>query len=173
MDQSAGLRQLYEGNSIMSIFGKYLLSVAAAAMLVNVCLELSGNGKTKKTVQFTGGLILVLCILTPVLKMEADQLARSIAKIKVDAVEAHSDFEMKNNEFISKLIKEQTVAYILDKADEWNLSLEIEVTMSEEEGYPYPVGVCISGHVPDAERRRLSEIIASDLGIPKERQVWK
>ena len=157
----------------MKGIGTYLLSVCGAALLISFCLSLAIGQKSKKILQFVGGLVLVLTVVAPVVKLDPDTLARAVSKAHIEANMSGTGVEVKNKELISVLIKEQCVSYILDKAAQWELDLEIEVIMNEEQGYPFPVGVNICGKVPDTAKKFLSDMIASDLGITKDRQEWK
>lgn len=153
--------------------GVYLLSVCGAALLVSFCSSLAIGQKSKIILRFVGGLLLVLTVIAPVAKLDPDTLARAVSKARVEVNMSGTGIEVKNKELISMLIKEQCVSYILDKAAQWELDLEIEVIMNEEQGYPFPVGVSIRGKVPDIAKKHLSDMIASDLGITKDRQEWK
>jgi hypothetical protein len=68
-------------------------------------------------------------------------------------------------------IKARSEAYILDKAAELALSVEVEVTLSNDE-IPLPVSVRVSGKASNYAKSRLQAIITQDLGINKEHQVW-
>ena len=72
---------------------------------------------------------------------------------------------------MSGRIKAQTEAYILDKAAALEVTLLVEVEMSDEP-IPVPCGVRLAGDVSPHAKNKLSGIITEDLGIEKERQQW-
>ena len=69
------------------------------------------------------------------------------------------------------IIKGETEAYILDKAASLGVELEVDVLL--EDMYPMaPKTVRLSGSVSPYVRNRLQNIIAEELGISKENQIW-
>ena len=67
------------------------------------------------------------------------------------------------------IIKSRVQAYILDKADSFGTSLEVEVILDQDH---IPVSVELQGNISPYARAQLTEIIEEDLGIPKEHQLW-
>ena len=67
------------------------------------------------------------------------------------------------------IIERETAAYILDKAD--TLGLEISAEVRAETGADgLPV---LSAELAGEPSEVLAEYLAEELGIPRERQVWK
>ena len=60
----------------------------------------------------------------------------------------------------------------MDKAEELQVSLTADVTVEERGGEPIPVFVEMTGAVLPEIQQQLSTVIATDLGIPKENQLW-
>ena len=54
-------------------------------------------------------------------------------------------------------------------AEELETEIQAEVTLGEN---CIPVSVTIAGSISPQNRSRLSQVIASELGIPKEQQEW-
>ena len=81
-----------------------------------------------------------------------------------------SDLEMSTGAMIA-IIKEETEAYILDKAASLGVTLSVEV-MVEDGNVPRLSGVQLSGQVSPYARQQLSTWISNDLGISKENQKW-
>ena len=70
---------------------------------------------------------------------------------------------------MAAIISEEAASYILDKADALGLQLEVQVELDAE---LLPCGVRLQGAASPYARSQLSGQIETELGIPKERQVW-
>ena len=86
-----------------------------------------------------------------------------------DAEDAAAMGENLARDSMADIIKEETEAYILDKAADLHANLHVEVTVGEDN---LPVAVTISGEASPYARRQIQAIIANDLGIAKENQKW-
>lgn len=69
------------------------------------------------------------------------------------------------------IIKEETEAYIQDKAEELGAQIRAEITLSEDD-FPIPVSVVIRGSPAEHIRGRLQRILETDVGIEKENITW-
>ena len=70
-----------------------------------------------------------------------------------------------------EIIKEETEAYILDKAAALKANLTVEVTVSGS-GTPVPTAAIYRGEVPADVRQQLETIVQTELGIARENQTW-
>jgi hypothetical protein len=70
---------------------------------------------------------------------------------------------------MTRHIKEQCEAYILDKAEAFATRISAQFTLDDE---MVPVGCTIRGEVSSYVKEQLSQILQSDLGIPREAQRW-
>ena len=70
------------------------------------------------------------------------------------------------------IISQECETYILYKAKELQVSLVVDVTVEERGGEPIPVFAEMTGAVLPEIQQQLSTVIATDLGIPKENQLW-
>ena len=156
----------------MSIINEYLLSISAAALLTSVAASLVVNGNVGKIVNCIVMLILVLVVFVPVAKINVSNIARSIAMFRMDLEQEKTGIEVNNREILAELIKEKCEAYILDKAETLGVTIQADITISEEGGYPYPVHIRIIGRVSAEDRAYLQRIIEEDIGIPSEQQEW-
>ena len=69
------------------------------------------------------------------------------------------------------IIKQQLEAYILDKATQYHVDLQVEITLSKT-GNAVPVAVSLQGAIAPYAKQQLQEMLENDLGISKENQQW-
>ena len=86
-----------------------------------------------------------------------------------DAEDAAAMGENLARDSMADIIKEETEAYILDKAADLHAHLRVEVAVGEDN---LPAAVTISGEAAPYARRQIQAMIANDLGISKENQKW-
>ena len=86
-----------------------------------------------------------------------------------DAEDAAAMGENLARDSMADIIKEETEAYILDKAADLHENLRVEVAVGEDN---LPAAVTISGGASPYARRQIQAMIANDLGISKENQKW-
>lgn len=153
--------------------GAYLISVVASVMLLSLIQSLLPKGTVKKVAGFVGGLLVVLAVLSPAVKIEPEQLLRYAAEFRRETRDITGKIETGNEELMARIIKEQCQSYILDKASQRGLDVKVEVILGKEGGYPCPVAVSLTGTVTPAERSWLTKEIARDMGIPANRQEWR
>ena len=72
---------------------------------------------------------------------------------------------------LRQIIKTETEAYILDKAAQFDLQLDVQVALTDDV-MPVPESVQLTGSVSPYVKSRLQILISNDLGIPKEQQLW-
>ena len=95
--------------------------------------------------------------------------------LKDMAAEVVGSAEESANRLSRSIIEEETAAYIWDKAQAAGLAPE-EVTVTVKWGDTscwYPYEVRLRTDAPPDAKARLTEILASELGIPRERQHWE
>lgn len=151
---------------------RYLLSVAAAGILVSLVLPLLPDGSVRRVGGFVGSLLVILAVLSPLRSVDAAAMAEAIARVRTEAREAVTGVEVGNRDILTAIIKEECETYIWDKAQEMGLELEVVVTVDEGAGYPYPTGAAITGSVTPAQREVLGRWIEETLGIAQEEQEW-
>ena len=171
MDFLAVLLLLLKGGSIMSVIRSYLLSITAASFVLGITSALLPGTQSKKIGSFLGTLVMILVILSPLVTIDADQMARSITKIRLETEELRTGIELETKELQGNIIKNQSEAYVLDKAKTMEVDITVEITLRENQGVPYPYRVCITGAASEAQRRWISQLIERDLGIPLDRQT--
>lgn len=148
---------------------EWLLSVVAVSLLLTVAESLIPEGSIRKIAGFTGGLILLLTLLQPVLRTDLGRLRLDMGSYGKALEQRQSELEKTGDKELAALIGEKTEAYISDKAGSLGLSATVHVTTEwGADGVPYPAKVEIRGPRSEA----LAAYIEQELGIPPERQVW-
>lgn len=156
----------------MSLIGQYLLSVIAAALLCSVsnCL-VEKKSATGSVIRLLTGLILATVIVAPWTNFNLSDVSDYFIAAQVDASEIADQGEQLAKSEIQILIKEQTQAYILDKASALGLDVYVEVMVSGDTP-PVLQSVTITGNTSFYAKKRLTQIIRDDLGITEEHQIW-
>lgn len=147
----------------------WLMTVVAAALLISLAESLIPEGSLKKIASLTGGLVLLLTLLQPVLKVDLQKLDIHYDEYAQEITQRQEELESSGSNELAGLIADKTEAYILDKAK--TLGVDCTATVSTEtgeDGVPIPYSVTLQGTRSEA----LAEYMEQELGIPRERQVW-
>ena len=152
----------------MTFLRSWLLGVVACAVLVSLAGQLTDGGTMKKIVRFAGGMLLMLAMLRPLLRLDLAVLDVDLASYREAVAQLELELTQRQEDALSARIAAETGAYIEDKADELGLSVRAEVSTREEEGVPVPAAVTLYGR----EDAALSALIARELGIAEEDQLW-
>lgn len=154
---------------MMEMIRSWLIGVTCAAILVSLANSLMPAGAVRKIARLTGGLILMLAVLQPLLKLDPGDLSGYMDDYEAAMSQSQAGLEQENDTLLKSIIEEKTEAYILKKADELGLSRRAKVqAKAGEDGIPVPYSVKLTGK-RDA---RLEKIIETDLAIPAARQSW-
>ena len=157
----------------MNTIKTYLLSVIASALLGSFLSNLLPQGKCKQILCFAGTLVMILTVISPLMKLDSTKMARSIASLRIQTEQWRTGVEVQTRELQGKIIKEESEAYVLDKAEAMGVSISPEITLREDGAFPYPYEIVMEGTWSEEDRRVLSTLIAEDLGIPIQRQEWR
>ena len=150
---------------------EWLTSMVAASVISSVSLLLTPAGQVRSVTKMACGVLCALAMVSPLLKLDMEKLAVSIA-----AYEQAAQTVVQNGEEESKMlertyIEEQCAAYILSKATETGEAVgQIRVSARWDEDallwYPW------SAELQGTYSAVLSRILEAELGIPPERQSW-
>ena len=153
---------------MMDLLRIWLTGVIAVALLLSVIYALLPAGKLRSVVRFTGGLVLLLAVLRPLVGMDTEwemgyeDCAREIQ----EQIGAYQEENLKQ---ARDIIAEQVAAYISDKGQQLGISCHPRVMTQLRDGVPYPDNVTMD--IP--LQQELADYIADTLGIPAERQIWQ
>ena len=101
----------------MEIIRTWLLSVTVSAMVIAAAEALMPAGAVKQVGKLTGGLILVLGILQPLVTMDYEDLYDMVSSLPAGAI-SQETLEEKTYEPMKGIIEEELSAYIVDKGEQ-------------------------------------------------------
>ena len=148
---------------MMEAVRAWLTSVVLVSVLLSAAQSLIPPGTVRKAAGFTGGLILLLVLLRPVLGADLEHLELDFDHYQAAVEERQEELADTQTEAMASIIAEQTEAYIL------GLEVTVRVeTRTEGNGIPVPWSAELTGSWSQA----LASALETELGIPAERQVW-
>lgn len=156
----------------MDSIREYFVSVTVCAILCSVATGLfEKNSSIYKLMSAVCGLILAVTLMRPIADIQLDELTLYTEAVSKNAQVAVAFGESYRSDMLCAIIKEETEAYILDKAQAMHCTLDVEVII-EKSGHPIPAEVYITGNVLPEEKEQLQAYIAEHLNIAKEFQIW-
>lgn len=158
---------------MLELIRSWLVGITCAAMIVALAEGLMPPGAVRKVGKLTGGLVLLLAILQPVLKLDGTALTRALMEYRVDLSAYGDELEEENGELMKAIIAEQSAAYIVDKAASMGIGCSVDVTVNQEGDYPVPETVTVTGTLTGPQREQLTRQIEADFAIPAERQHYQ
>ena len=154
----------------------WLLGVACAAMIVTLAQRLTPAGAAGKIGRLTGGLVLLLAAVQPVLRVDPAAILDAAAGYgQAWSAQAPASLEETTGQLLKTIIAQRTGAYIVDKAAGLGAACQVEVTVGEQtgDGYPLPESVVITGALTADQQAALTQQIAAELDIPADRQIYE
>jgi len=152
----------------------WILGLTAAAFLTTIAMTLTPKGRPRSVVGLLSGLVTIVALIAPITEFDFGAYASNLENFEIQLEEKRIAMEAEQERLTSLIIREQSEAYIWDKAESLGLGhLAIEVATAQGEGgWMFPYRVWISGEVSLEERLILSDFLAGTFGIPAERQYW-
>ena len=153
----------------MAFLRQWLLGVVSCAFLVSLLDQLTPEGSVRKLARFSGGLVLILCMLRPLGAVELDDLTRTSIAPGAERAALERRYQEEQTRALEAVIAERTGAYIEDKAHALGAEVTAEVTVREEDGAFIPDRAVLFGE----ENAELSALLTQELGIAPEKQEWR
>lgn len=151
---------------------QYLLSIVTASLISALAIAFVGKkGLYSAVTKLLAGLFLSITVIAPWTNLEINDISSYFDSMEFDAVCAVAEGEHMAETATGTIIKEQTEAYILEKASAIGISVEV-VVMFADTSPLLPHTVIITGNASPYEKQVLQLYITEKLGIPKERQSW-
>ena len=156
----------------MDAIRTYLISVVAAAIISAIVLRLTDSKNAYSgLIRLLTGVFLSITVISPLAKITLTDVNAYFDGLEYDTESVVSNGTNSSKNAMAEIIKENTEAYILDKAFKLGLDIEVQVHLSDGVP-PIPQSVCITGAVAPYLKTQLQQIIENDLAISKENQTW-
>ncbi len=151
----------------MGFMRTWILGVTVVAMVLAVLEAMTPDGQVKKISRLTGGLLLMLTMIQPILQLDYADLCLS-AHATVDGIP-----DQREEELCKSIIEEELRAYVLDKAECLGLSCRVELhCLWDETGGVSVERAHLWGDFDAETRRALGNMLTEDLGIPPAQQQF-
>ena len=148
----------------------WLFGLTALSALLALAEGLVTQEGIRRVLRLTGGVLMILVLLRPVVRMDLENLHFSLDALRQEAETLEEEYTRQQAEQLSAGIEEELASYIWDKAQALGLNCQVSVTVETgADGVLAPRSVDITGEYSEA----LSEIIEKDLGVPREQQNWQ
>ena len=135
----------------MGALREWLTSVVTVSVLLAVAQTMIPEGTVRKIGAFTGGLILLVTLLQPLLGVDFEDLELRLEQSREAVEQRQQELEQAGEREVAELIERQTAAYIWDKADALGLDLSAEVRVERgPDGIPLPVSATLTGTYSEA-----------------------
>ena len=150
----------------------YIFSLLSVSIISGIIAAFADKkGTSTALIKMILGLFVIITAISPWTKFRFEDISGNINITKHDAHNIISDGLNYSEESMQKGITNRTEAYILDKAKSIGLDLSVKVYLADSAPYA-PESVEISGYASPYNKKRIQSIIANDLGIPEECQIW-
>jgi stage III sporulation protein AF len=118
--------------------------------------------------KLTGGLILVLAVVQPLVTWDYDQLYDWVNALPAGSL-SQEEVETAAWPLMKGSIEEELNAYIAEKAADQGISCAVQVTCTQEE-VPVPEEVTVTGTLDNQEKETLAQLLTQTLGLDREHQ---
>lgn len=148
----------------------YVWSLICAALIAGILQSLLKEGGCARVLKLLCGVFFMVTALKPMLKLEIPDLTQWASSWEEEGEAAVRAGEDSFSQAYSDGIRQRLEAYILDKAAQLGLSVQVRLTLSPE---GLPEAAVLSGIGQEREKEQLMTILTNDLGIPKEKLQWE
>lgn len=151
---------------------RYILGLITAALVTAIVGSiLNKKGVYAAVTKLACGVFMMLAVFSPLTDIRLENVIGTADGFSGEGLLVAERAKQEARESMAAVIKEQTEAYILDKAGSMGVQLSVEVRLDDSD-IPVPVGVSISGSISPYNQNKLKQIISADLGIRAEEQIW-
>jgi len=158
---------------MIDLMRAWITGITCTAMLLAVAQSLVPDGVVKKVMGFTGGLLLIMVIGLPLLRIDGAALSNYLLEYEIKFSQSSAELAEENESMMKEIVAAQCESYLQNQAEEMGLEWRFEVYCAMNgEGYPVPYVVHISGVLTAEEQQALTLLIAQALAVPVERQYW-
>ena len=155
----------------MQTVGTYLLTLTAAALICAFATKMPIKGVNAGILRMICGVFMALTVISPLVTIKLESLDGLTDEIWPNASQTTAVGENIAKQAMAELITEKTQAYILDKAADLGVRLNVIVSVSSDD-LPVPDGVQLTGDISPYAKSVLTEYMQKQLGIDRKEQVW-
>lgn len=157
----------------MEFMRSWIISITVSAMIIALAEGMMPSGTVKKIGKLTGGLVLMLGILQPIVRMDYEELFQAANGLSEITLEEQAKQQEGNEEMMKSIIEDELSAYVLDKAQSLGISCRVSVhCVAGEGGVSVPEKAEVRGCLSREERQQMEQVLSKDLGILKEKQTY-
>lgn len=153
----------------MGSLREYVIRIVAAALLSGIVIRLTQHSASGKIVRLLCGVFMTIVLIQPLGGTNVSLWESILPDITQEAEAVTAEGAAAAEDIRREYIKQRVEAYILSRAKTMEADIQANVSLDED---CVPVSVSIAGRISPLSRSRLTQMIASELGIPKERQEW-
>lgn len=150
---------------------QYVIAVVTAAIVVAMIENLATSSQTQKVIRMVSGLFLSVILLSPLGNIRISEYASYFETVDLEARSAAAYGEEIYKDNLNTIITERCETYILDKAKQLGAKISVEVQCDTSD-IPVPIYAKITGSISPYVRKTLQNMIAEDIGIPEDKQLW-
>lgn len=157
----------------MEFMRSWIISITVSAMIIAVAEGMMPPGVVKKVGKLTGGLVLMLGILQPIVRLDYEELFQAANGLSEITLEAQAEQQEGNEEMMKSIIEEELSAYVLDKAQSLGILCRVSVCcIGGEGGVSVPDKAEVRGCLSSEQRRQMKRVLSEDLGILEGQQTY-
>ena len=162
-------RLLFAGCELMAWLREYLVSIVSASMLSGILIRLTRNSASGEIVRMLCGVFLTIVLIQPLAGKKARLWEATLPDSGEQAEDIIAEGRASAEDIRKEFIKERLEAYILSRAGTIGADIQAEITLGKD---CLPTHIRLTGTISPIYRSKLTQIIASELGIPREQQEW-
>lgn len=157
----------------MELLRSWVITVTVCAMVIACGEALMPSGSVKRVWKFTGGLLLVMTFLQPLVHLDGEMLADMASALPAGSFSREELTEKRVNP-MGDIIEDELSAYIAEEGARMGITCTAQVKcIAGENGVPIPEQVAVSGNLTPEQRLELSGWIAEELGLKREAQSFR
>ena len=130
------------------------------------------NSRIQKITRFIAGILILLTVSAPLLRLDLTGLADRIAELGDRSGFSTQQVSKDYQTMLRALVQANMEKYIEAKAAALGGIIQAEVTVGSGET-PMPESVILTGSMTPAQAQALEDYIRDSLGIPSDRQEWR
>ena len=154
----------------MNDLKRYLLGIICAVLICGIFHALTKKSAFSMIIKLATGIFLLITVVAPFKGFDFHSID-IIPDVRLEADSVTHQAQSQAQSTFAGIIKDRTCAYILDKAEKLGLAIDVEVMLNDA-AMPVPEQVTIKGNVSPYDKAKLMKIIADDLGVPEDAQLW-